>query len=336
MSFASPQWLWGLAVLPIWLVLALRRARRAPSATLPMPGLASIRGLVTLRSLAAPRVPLVLRMLVLALLLVALARPQSGRAGTKVRAEGIDIVLAVDTSGSMRALDLDDSANLAARRTRLAVVHDVVKKFVTGRPNDQVGLVVFGESAFTLCPLTLDHDMLQESIGRLEIGMAGNATAVGDGLGIALKRLERSKATSRIVVLLTDGRSNAGELTATQAAAMARALGVKVYTIGAASTGPAPVLMDTPFGPQVGEVKADLDEASLRQIAETTGGQFYRATDAAALEAVYAQIDRLEKTALEGTTFRDYDEHFALAGWPALGFLLLELVLASTWLRRAP
>jgi Ca-activated chloride channel family protein len=278
-----------------------------------------------------------LRLGTVALLVVAMARPQTGKRHTQVTTEGIDIMLVVDTSRSMAALDLDPNERIAARRNRLQVVRDVVIDFVQGRDDDQIGLVVFGAEAYTQCPLTLDHGIVATFLDRLEIGMAGEATALGSALGTAIKRLHASEGKSKVVVLLTDGKSNAGQLSVKKAAEIAKTLGVKVYTIGAGTLDKeAPILVQSFFGPEVQYMPVDLDEQTLKMVAETTGGTYFRAQDATALAAIYAEIDQLEKTVVESRTYMEYDERFTWAVLPAIVLLLLEILLLGTRFRKIP
>lgn len=277
-----------------------------------------------------------LRILCVALLMIAMARPQTGRTQTKVSTEGIDIVLVLDTSGSMQALDLDAQRRISDRRNRLEVVKEVVDKFVKKRDNDQIGLVVFGEEAFTQCPLTLDHGIVATFLDRIEIGMAGDATAIGSAIGTAVKRLKDSEAKSKVIVLLTDGRSNAGSLSPLKAAEVAAAFGVKIYTIGAGSRGKAPFIVDSIFGKQVVYQDVEIDEKTLREIAEKTGGSYFRAEDEAALDDIYEQIDQLEKTEITMSSYMEYNEQFRWFVIPALSLLLLEVVLLGTRFRKLP
>jgi len=325
---------WTLAM--AWLAISTAQRRLRPTAAVRFPTLVALKRLAPSRTLLLRRLVQATRLVTVALLLVALARPQTGRSQSRVLTEGIDIMLVVDTSDTMRALDLDAHKPLQLRRNRLQVVGDVVEEFVKKRENDQIGLVVFGEEAFTQCPLTLDHGVLATFLDRLEIGVAGTATAIGSGLGRALQRLEKSKAKSKVVVLLTDGRNNAGSVTPQKAAEIAKSLGVKVYTIGAGTRGQAPFIRETPFGNQVVYDDVAIDEVTLKQIATTTGGAYYRAEDADALAAIYDQIDKLERTQIEMKQYMEYHERFAWWVTPALVLLLLELLLLGTRLRKLP
>jgi len=342
--FADLPLLWVLAPLFVaWLILlaSLPRVRswlgRPTRATVRFSSFRQLGELAGSRALLARRLVGALRWLSVALLLVAMLRPQTGRTLTDVDTEGIDIVLVLDTSGSMQALDLDaQERSIARRRNRLEVSKGVVERFIEGRGNDQIGLVVFGTHAFTQCPLTLDHGILATFLERVQVGMAGEETAIGDALGIAVKRLQDSQARSKVVILLTDGRSNAGALSPVTAAEIAATLGVKVYTIGAGARGQAPFLVDTRLGPRVVYENVEIDEETLRRMAEITGGGYFRAEDEAALGTIYQQIDQLEKTEISTESYTEYEERYALFVAPALALLLIELALLGTRLRVLP
>ncbi len=269
-------------------------------------------------------------------LVVALAGPRIGERLSRIQREGIAIMMAVDVSSSMQALDLSTEAR---ERTRLAAVQDVFEAFVLGgagldgRPNDAIGLVSFAGYADTAAPLTLDHANLAAVARNLEIvrERAEDGTAIGDAVGLAVERLRESSATSRIIVLLTDGVHNAGVETPAAAAELARSLSMKVYAIGAGTTGMAPVRVEDPFTgrTRLAAVPVEVDEDTLRDIAERTGGRFFRAADAAGLAAVYQEIDRMERTQIIEERFRHYDELFTA---PLAAGLLL---LGAGWLARA-
>ncbi len=282
------------------------------------------------------RLVLALRLITLALLVLAMARPQTGLKLTKTSTEGVDIVLAIDTSGSMRALDLESERAINQRRNRLEVVLGVVDEFVQQRDSDQIGLVVFGAEAFTQCPLTLDHGIVATFLERLEIGMAGDATAIGSALGTAVKRLKDSTAKSKVIILLTDGRNNAGSLSPQKAAEIAKTFGIKVYTVGAGTRGKAPFIVETLLGKQVIYEDVEIDEATLQKIASTTGGAYFRAEDREALSEVYTKIDELEKTEITMESYMEYNERFSALVIPAILLLLLEVGLLGTRLRKLP
>jgi Ca-activated chloride channel family protein len=338
----ADRWLlWALVPLflawsLVWWIRPWLAKRRRQRASIRYSSIGTLQRLRPSRAVTLRRVVEALRIISVALLIMAMARPQTGRKHTEVRTEGIDIVLVLDTSGSMQALDLDADRAIEQRRNRLDVATAVVEEFVEGRKNDQVGLVVFGSEAFTQCPLTLDHGILTTFLERVKIGMAGDATAIGSALGTAVKRLRDSKAESKVVILLTDGRSNAGALSPLKAAEIAETFGIKVYTIGAGTRGKAPFVVDSFFGKQIVYESVEIDEDTLRQIADQTGGAYYRAEDKEALESIYKEIDQLEKTEVTTSTYMEYNERFRMFVFPAMALLLLEIVLLGTRFRKLP
>jgi Ca-activated chloride channel family protein len=314
-------------------LIVYRYIRRDGVGQLRFSSLKTLKRLPTSKSVYLRHSLIVLRSLCILLLVVAIARPQSGKKTSEIITEGVDIMLVLDTSGSMRALDFKEKGK---RINRLGVVKNVVADFIKGRENDRLGMVVFAEQAFTQCPLTLDHGVVLSFLEKVEIGMAGDGTAIGSAIGTAVKRLKNIKAKSKIIILLTDGRNNMGRLTPEKAAQIARKYGVKIYTIGAGTKGKAPFLVNTFFGPRYVYKQVDLDEGALKQIADITGGQYFRATDTESLKSIYAQIDKMEKSEVKVKEYMEYDELF---GWPLLGalnLLLLEIVLANTRFRRIP
>jgi len=275
-----------------------------------------------------------LRALVLFLLAVAMSRPQLGKAESKFTGEGIDIVLAVDISSSMLAEDFNLGGN---RVNRLEIVKHVVTDFVGKRAGDRFALVLFGARPYTQCPLTLDHGWLLQNLERAEIGMIEDGTAVGSALATASGRLEHSEAKSKVVILLTDGQNNAGKVNPATAADAAKALGIKVYTIGAGTRGMAPYPARDLFGNKVYQpVQVDIDEDTLKKIAQKTGGRYYRATDTESLEEIYAEIDTLERTTFTAPRFLDHYELYPWLILPALALLLTEVGLSHTRLRKLP
>ena len=325
--FEDPWVLGLLAVIPLVIGLRFRRAPRP--ATLRYAAVDAVReaGGGAARWLSA--VPAVLRALAVAAAVVALARPQTGVSSESVLTEGIDIVMVLDVSSSMLAEDLSPN--------RLEAAKVVAADFVAGRTNDRVGLVAFAGQAFTQAPLTVDRGVVRGLLGELGVGMIEDGTAVGMGLATAVKRLQASAAASQVVVLLTDGRNNRGEIGPVTAAQMAQALGVRVYTIGVGTQGTARVPVDDPLGGrQYVTVAVDIDEATLREVAEGTGGRYYRATDNESLAAIYAEIDELERTEIEVENFTTFEERFPVMLMVALALLVLELVLRQTVLRRLP
>jgi Ca-activated chloride channel family protein len=269
--------------------------------------------------------PRLLQVLGLFLVVVALARPRITHRSVVVESDGLDIMLAIDTSGSMRAQDFAGPRGAA---TRLDVAKAVMAEFVAERPHDRIGLVVFGEEAFTYVPLTLDHDTLADVLDSVQIGIAGESrTAVGSAIAIASKRLKDLEAESRLVILLTDGQSNAGHLEPLEAAQLAAALDIRVYTIGIG--GP-------PRRDFFGRSSDEVDEQTLRAVAEATDAQYFRARDARALQEVYATIDELEPSPAEVEELTHHEELYRRALVPGLLLLVMQLLLSTTWLRRFP
>lgn len=318
-EWANP---WAFALLIPVLLLPFQ-ARLTGLWRLEVPGEAAWDARPTLRSRLA-HLPRLLQMLGLALVVLAAARPRLTERTTVVESEGLDIMLAVDTSGSMRQEDFRVGARAV---NRLEMAKAVMSDFVEGRPHDRIGVVAFGEEAFTHVPLTLDHDTLVRVLDQIRIGIAGEArTAVGSAIAIASKRLKELDAPSKIVILLTDGRNNAGRLGPEEAAELAARLGIKVYTIGIGSAGGRSL-----FGGSDG-----LDETTLARVAEATGARYFRAGDAQALQQVYATIDTLEPSPAEVDELVQHEELYARALAPGFGLLVLQMLLSATWLRRWP
>ena len=277
--------------------------------------------------------PLVLRMIAISLLVLSLARPQEGYKSTEILSVGVDIMLALDTSGSMQALDFIKDEK---RDTRLAMVKDVVSQFIDNRPNDRMGMVVFGSEAYTQCPLTLDQGILKSFLSKLDIGMAGDSTAIGSAIGIAVKRLKDLESKSKVIILLTDGQNNAGSLPPLQAAQTAKAFGIKIHTIAVGTHGKAPFLVNSIFGQRYVYQQVDIDEDTLKKISDLTGGQYFRATDLESLKTIYKQIDEMEKSEVKVIDHSEYTELFHYFLIPGLLILLLEILLSNTVLRRIP
>jgi Ca-activated chloride channel family protein len=276
-------------------------------------------------------VPFVLRSLALVLLVLALARPRSGITYQNVSSEGVDIVLTMDVSTSMLAEDLRPNSN------RLDVSREVVADFIGRRRHDRIGLVAFAAKAITRCPPTLDYRVLDTQVDHLEIGSIEDGTAIGVALASSVNRLRESKATSRVIVLLTDGVNNRGEIDPLTAAQVAKAKGVRVYTIGVGTRGTARMPMRDQFGRvRYVDQQVEIDEATLTKIADITGGQYYRATDARELERIYREIDSLEKTEVDVREYTRYKELFALFLLPGLALFALEMVLGATVLKTIP
>lgn len=277
---------------------------------------------------------LFLRLVSCLLIIIALARPQSPVELSKIQSEGIDIVLAIDCSSSMLAEDFKIGGR---RQNRLEVVREVVKDFVQGRTNDRLGLVAFAGGAYTVCPLTLDHGWLLENLERVKTGLIEDGTAIGLGLVSALNRLKNTKVKSKIVILLTDGRNNAGGISPLTAAEAAKVLKIKVYTIGAGTKGLAPYPVKDFFGNTVYQpMDVDIDEDVLKKIAEKTAGKYFRATDTESLRRIYKEIDKLEKTVIEDKGYQEYKELFSVFLIPGLILLCAEIILSNTFLRKIP
>ena len=332
MTFAHPYLLLLLLLLP---VAAWLKGRRGSSPAFIYSSVKLVAGLAGAKRSRAGAVLLALRWLALAVLLVALAQPRLTKSTTEVKASGVDIVAALDLSGSMISEDFEVRGQ---RVNRFDMARSVLKGFIDQRPNDRIGLVLFASQAFIGTPLTLDHDFLQENLDRLEIGAIDqNATAIGDGLGTAVNRLRDLKAKSKIVILMTDGQNNSGKLEPLVAAEAAAAMKVKVYTVGIGLRGQAPMPARDMFGRKVYQmVPVDIDEDTLQKIADKTGGRYYRADNAEKFRQIYAEIDKLEKTE---ATINKYTEYKELFPWLVTGgglLLLLELLLGQTVLRRLP
>lgn len=288
------------------------------------------------RASASPKkwlgwVPFFLRLIVITLIFVALARPLAGRSEGQRSSEGLDIMLVVDTSGSMQAMDFELNGE---RQDRLTVVKSVLRDFIGKRSNDRLGMVVFGTEAFTQAPLTLDHNILLQVLDQLVIGMAGKATAIGDAIAVASKRLKDLPAKSKVMILLTDGANTHGRVEPMTAAAAAAALGIKIYTVGVGSHGEVPFPVQGFFGTSLQYQKLELDEKMLQDIATKTGGKSFLASDTKTLQNIYNTIDRLEKTKVEVKDYRRFDELAPLFMAWALFFLGLELLWRLTrWQR---
>ena len=268
------------------------------------------------------------------MLIVAFARPRYGKGSTDVEASGIDIVLTLDVSGSMEALDFELEGKPV---NRLEVVKNVVAKFIGQRPNDKLGMVAFAGRPYLVSPLTLDHEFLGKRLAGVKMGQVEDGTAIGSAIASAVSHLKDSTAKSRIIILLTDGVNNAGAVNPLTAAEAAKALGIKVYTIGAGIRGDAPVPVQDAFGrTHLQTMKVEIDEEMLREVANATGGQAFRATDTDSLEKIYDSINQLEKTTRKLKKYQQYDELYLYFLLPGLFLLLLELILVQTRFRRLP
>ena len=330
--FLQPDWLWLLTLLPIVMWL---RGRRGPVAAIEFSDVSLARDVARVSRARAGRWLWMLSLLAGALMIVALARPQRGHSRTEVTANGIDIVLGVDVSGSMQALDfrIDDR-----RVNRIQVVKSVVSKFIEQRPSDRIGLIAFAAAPYLVSPITLDHDWLQQNLERITTAVGGDdGTAIGSAIAASVNRLRMTTAKSKVVILLTDGMNNTGKISPIAAAEAAKAMGVKIYTIGVGVRGMAPIpIKDEAGNTRLIMDKVDVDEKTLQAVADQTGGTFYRATDTDSLLKIYEQINRLEKTAQTVKKFEHYDELYSWALIPAAAILGLSWLLQHTRFRRLP
>lgn len=272
--------------------------------------------------------PFVLRTVAIALIIIVLARPQAVDSWEKSETQGIDIVLALDISGSMLAQDLQPN--------RMEAVKKVAAEFVTERTNDNIGLVIFAGESFTQCPMTTDHKVLLNLLNEVDFGMIEDGTAIGLGLATSVNRLKDSQSKSKVVILLTDGSNNRGQIAPLTAADLAKSYGIRVYTIGAGTKGMAPTPVQTPYGIRMQNMPVDIDEEVLTNIADLTGGKYYRAVDNESLRGIYREIDQLEKylISVENVT-RKQELFMPFALW-ALALVVIELILRRTWLRNIP
>lgn len=272
--------------------------------------------------------PAILRLLALALLIVAFARPQTFSSGENIYTEGIDIAMVLDISGSMLAEDF--------KPNRLEAAKNVIDDFIKGRTTDKIGLVIFSGESFTQCPLTIDYSVLRNLLGEIYSGMIEDGTAIGNAIANGVNRLKDSKAKSKVMILLTDGVNNAGQIDPLTAAQIAQKFGIRIYTVGVGTIGEAPYPFQTPFGKRYQMVPVEIDEALLKQISGTTGGKYFRATSNRKLADIYNEIDKMEKTRVEVTSFRHAKELYF--NWALIGFFLLlgEFSLSKFYLKKLP
>ena len=326
-SFASPGFLWLLLLVPAGVFYWWWR-RGLMITTVQFSSLKPFEHAPRSLRERLRHIPTALRFLVVACLIVALARPQSVSSKQNLSTEGIDIVLVLDISGSMLAEDFIPN--------RLDAAKKVADEFVEGRANDRIGLVIFSAESFTQCPLTLDYPVLKNLLGEVKNGMIADGTAIGLALANGVNRLKDSKAKSKVVILLTDGVNNRGEIDPITAAKIAATFGVRVYTVGVGARGTAPFPVQTPFGVRRQMMQVDLDEKTLVAVASMTGGKYFRATDNEKLKAIYREIDMLERTKIEVTAYKKYTELFPQWLMAGTFLLLAELGLGATVLRKVP
>lgn len=321
-EFASSYFLYGLAIIPLLIVWYIFSGRKH-QAYLKFADTSFFTGLPRSWRVYARHTVFALEMCALALLIIALARPQSSSKKQKINVEGIDIVITIDLSSSMLAQDL--------KPDRLEAAKNISADFVKGRPEDRMGLVVFASETFTQVPLTTDHGMLLNMMKEMKCGMLEDGTAIGDGLASSVSRLKDSEAISKVVILLTDGDNNAGSIDPATAAEMAKIFGIRVYTIGVGTRGTAPYPVQTPFGGiQYQQILVTINEPLLQQIADETGGKYYRATSNEKLQQIYDEIDQLERSKIEINEFtRVHEEFLPFVLW-SLALLLLAFLLRQT------
>lgn len=325
--FAHPYLLYLLLAIPLLVAWYIFR-QRDPDASIQLSTLKGFSGVTPSPRVYLRHLPFALRMLAIAFVIVVLARPQSLNTWKNVESEGIDIILALDISTSMLARDFEPD--------RIEAAKSIGIQFVSGRKTDRMGLVVFAGESFTLCPLTTDHVSVVNLFKDVQTGLIEDGTAIGSGLATAVSRLKDSDAISRVIILLTDGVNNKGEIAPITAAEIAKTYGVRVYTVGVGTQGEAPYPVQTPFGVRYQNMKVEIDEALLRQIAEMTGGKYFRAEDNKALSTVYDEIDKMERIKIEVTEHSKKQEEFRRFAFFALALLALDLLLRSTLLRSIP
>lgn len=327
MTFHNPEYLFLLLLLiPVifWYVWELHKS----DASLQISSHQNLKNFPKSKKLKFFHLPFVLRVLAITTLIVAIARPQASNSWRTESTEGIDIMLALDISGTMMAEDL--------KPNRLEASKDVATEFILSRPNDNIGLVIFSGESFTQCPLTTDHAVLVNLFKGVQYGMIEDGTAIGLGLANAVNRIKDSKAKSKVIILLTDGSNNRGDIAPITAAEIAKTFGIRVYAIGVGSHGVVNIPVQTPVGIQYQQMESEFDEKSLKDIAELTGGQYFRATDNSKLRSIYQEIDQLEKTKIRVNEYSKKSEEFFIFSLLAFLFLISEILVRNTVLRKIP
>jgi len=325
--FAYPDLLYLLLLVPVMIAWYVLRNRKSHP-TIQISGLQPFNETPATWKQYFRHLPLILRMAAISLLILVIARPQSSESWENVTTEGIDIVIDLDISGSMLAEDL--------KPNRLEASKAVATEFISGRPDDRMGLVVFSGESFTQCPLTTDHTVLLNLFQGIESGIIEDGTAIGLGLANSVSRLKDSDAKSKVVILLTDGMNNRGEIAPVTAAEIAKTFGIRVYTIGVGSLGMAPYPFRTPFGIQYQNVKVEIDEEVLREIASLTGGKYFRATNNQKLREIYQEIDQMEKSRIDVKEIITKTEEYQKFLWLAIGLFLAEILLRLTLFKQNP
>jgi Ca-activated chloride channel homolog len=319
--FASPVFLWLLLIIPAMVIFYLLKQHKT-SASLRVSGLEPFEKAGTTFRHWLRHLLFAFRTAGILILILVLARPQSSNNYQDVSTEGIDIVLALDISGSMLARDF--------RPDRLEASKNVATEFISGRPYDRIGLVVFSGESFTQCPITTDHAVLVNLLREIKSGMIEDGTAIGEGLATAVNRLKDSEAKSKVIILLTDGVNNRGLVAPVTAAEISRTFGIRVYTIGVGTMGVAPYPVQTPYGIQYQDMTVEIDEGILKQIAQMTDGRYFRATDNEKLQQVYSEIDKLEKSRIDVRQYKIRDEKYLMPAIIAFVLIMLEIVLRNT------
>ncbi|HPY83101.1 MAG TPA: VWA domain-containing protein [Bacteroidales bacterium] len=324
--YENPAVLWGLlGIIPLLIWYVYSHTKRAHVHVTMISDFEGVQNGIAKYSM---HIPIVFRTLAYAALIIALARPVSIDTFADSTSYGVDIVLALDISGSMLARDL--------KPDRIEASKDIAARFINSRPQDRIGLVIFSGESFTQCPLTTDHTTLVNLLDEVKTGMIEDGTAIGMGIALAVSRLRESSAISKVVILLTDGVNNRGDIDPTTASELAKNEGIRLYTIGVGSRGKAPYPVQTPFGTQIQYVDSDIDEVSLRKIADVTGGKYYRATNNQEMLDIYKEIDALEKTKIEDITFTTKQEEYVFFVLLAIALLGIEMILKYTICKRFP
>jgi Ca-activated chloride channel homolog len=326
-SFANPQMFYLLLVLIPLIVWYIFRQKKF-SASIQVSTIRNLDSIPKTWKHYLRHLLFAITMIVLSLLIIALARPQSSESWENTSTEGIDIIMAIDVSTSMLARDL--------KPDRIEAAKDVATQFIAGRPYDRIGLVVFSGESFTQCPLTTDHAVVTNLLRNTHTGVLEDGTAIGNGLATAVSRLKESSAISRVIILLTDGENNRGEIPPLTAAEIAKTFGIRVYTIGVGTIGTAPYPVETPFGTRMQDMEVKIDEPSLQSIADVTGGKYFRATNNEKLKKIYDEIDALEKSKIEVKEFSKKQEEFQPFAIAAMLLLIAGILLKTSVFRNIP
>lgn len=327
MQFANPTYLYLLLIiipLIVWYIIRMSKAQ----AYFKLASINAFEGSKKSLKVYMRHLPFLLRMTAIALLIISISRPQAINSWEESETQGIDIVLALDISGSMLAQDLTPN--------RLEAVKKVASEFIIDRKSDNIGLVIFAGETFTQCPMTTDHKVLLNLLSEVDFGMIEDGTAIGLGLANSVNRLKDSESKSKVVILLTDGSNNRGQIAPLTAADLAKSYGIRVYTVGAGTKGTAPTPVQTPFGIRMQNMPVDIDEDVLTEIAYITGGKYFRAVDNESLREIYNEIDQMEKHLINIQNVSRKQELFLPYALMALALIFIELLLRRTWLRTIP